>query len=88
MKNVRAMWTKDVAVIKHHITAAPVVSPEKGCLSSSSQLLQLPPIVGDTQDKEVQDPGPRQLRCYQRNDFGEPRRLHLPTQSKVLRSLT
>ena len=41
-----------------------------------------------TEDGTAQDTGQRQLRALQRADFNEPRRLHLPTQRKALKSLT
>ena len=46
-----------------------------------------PPLMvqlEETQDEKTQDPGPRELR----NDFSEPRLLHLPIPRKVLNSLT
>ena len=38
----------------------------------------------ETQDEKTQDPGPREPR----NDFSEPKLLHLPIPRKVLNSLT
>ena len=37
-----------------------------------------------TQDEKAQDAGPRELRCNHRNDFSEPRLLHLLIHRKVL----
>ena len=42
----------------------------------------------EIQDVTIQDTGPRKLRSYQRNEFSEPRLLHLPIHRKALNSLT
>ena len=60
-------------------------------LWSSSHQLQPLPMVSLEERKprmgKTQDPGPRDPRCNQRNDFSKPRLLHLSIHRKVLNCL-
>lgn len=85
--------TEDVAAI-NLVTAIPVVNHERNPgrsrmpaiqQSVSSRSHPLRRALGGDSDGEAQDAGPRELRCRSKNDFSEPRHLHLPIRRKALR---
>ena len=79
----------------HHIIAARTMSPERTQNENRMPSIKLSAIAVTpamvhplvTQDGKTQDTGPS-WDTYQRNDFIEPRLLHLSLHKKALHSLT
>ena len=68
-------------------TGSETTSDLAAAAAAAAAIRLQPPLMvqlEETQDEKTQDPGPREPR----NDFSEPKLLHLPIPRKVLNSLT
>ena len=98
MKNIARHIIKQrmLQLPSHHITSAQKVSPEGTQGRNRMPAIKPPATVATPQQctlrrlrmRKHKILAPYSWGAYQRNDFSEPRLLHLPIHRKVLNSLT